>query len=115
MDWRTILVVSSSLAFLGYGVHCLRSESMHREFARYGLPHLRVLTGVLEILAGVGLLVGLYWPLALQISSGGLALLMGFALLARIRARDAVQLWLPAFALLLVNAYLLLDSMSSPR
>lgn len=84
---------------------------MRNEFARYGLAHLRVLTGVLEILGGAGLLVGLYWPLALQVSSGGLALLMLFALLARIRVRDSVHLWLPAFALLVVNAYILLDSL----
>jgi len=110
LELRTLLVVASSLSFLGYGVHCLRSESMRSEFARYGLAHLRVLTGALEVLAGIGLLVGLWWPLALQVSSAGLALLMLCALVARIRVRDAVPLWLPAFALLVLNVWILLDS-----
>lgn len=112
MELRTLLVVASSAAFLGYGGHCLRSDSMHDEFARYGLAHLRVLTGVLEILAGIGLLVGLWWPLALQVSSAGLALLMLCAIVARIRVRDAVPRWLPASALLVLNVWILLDSLN---
>ncbi len=83
---------------------------MRREFARYGLEQLRVLTGVLEILAGVGLLVGLWWPLALRVSSGGLALLMLFALLARLRVRDSIWSCLPAFILLVINVLILLHS-----
>ena len=111
MEPRTLLVVASSLAFLGYGLHCLVSASMKREFERYRLAHLRVLTGVLEVLAGTGLLVGLRWPLALQVSSGGLALLMLYALVARFRVRDALGLWIPAFALLVANAYLCVSSL----
>ena len=88
---------------------------MRREFARYGLDNLRVLTGVLEMLAGVGLLVGLWWPLALQVSSGGLALLMLFAIVARFRVRDSICVALPALTLLLANAYILLDSLDVLR
>lgn len=111
MELRTLLVVASSVAFLAYGVHCLRADSMRDEFVRYGLAHLRVLTAVLEILAGIGLLVGLWWPFALQVSSAGLALLMLCALIARMRVRDALPLWLPALSLLLVNVWILLDSL----
>jgi uncharacterized membrane protein YphA (DoxX/SURF4 family) len=111
LELRTLLVVANSAAFLVYGAHCLRSESMPGEFARYGLAHLRVLTGVLEVLAGIGLIVGLWWPLALRVSSAGLALLMLCALVARIRVRDTVQLWVPALTLLVVNAWILLDSL----
>jgi len=106
----TLLVIASSLAFVAYGAHCLRSESMRGEFARYGLENLRVLTGVLEILAGAGLLVGLWWPFALQFSSGGLALLMLFALLARIRVGDSIRASLPASVLLVINVLILLHS-----
>ena len=107
------MALGSSLAFLGYGVHCLVSPSMRLEFERYRLAHLRVLTGLLEILAGLGLIAGLRWPLALQLSSGGLALLMGFALAARLRVRDALPLWIPAAALLALNAYLCLSSLGA--
>lgn len=111
MDLRTFLVLGSSLAFIGYGAHCLTAEAMQREFERYGLAHLRALTGILEILGGAGLLVGLWWPLALRVSAGGLAALMVFALIARYRVNDAAILWIPAFALLLVNAFILISSL----
>jgi len=111
LELRTLLVVVDSAAFVLYGVHCLRSESMKREFARYGLAQLRVMTGVLEILAGIGLIVGLWWPFALRVSSAGLALLMLFALVARIRVRDSVLLWVPALTLLFVNAWIVMHSL----
>lgn len=115
MELRSVLIVANALAFLGYGAHCLHSESMRLEFERYGLAHLRLLTGGLELLAGVGLLVGLRWPLALQVSSGGLALLMLAALGARFRVGDSAWLWLPAAALMALNAYLCTDSLRGPN
>ncbi len=111
MDLRTLLVLGSALSFIGYGAHCLTAEAMRLEFERYGLAHLRALTGILEILGGVGLVVGLWWPLALRVSAGGLAALMVFALIARYRVNDALFLWLPAFALLLVNVFILVSSL----
>ncbi len=102
-----LLVALSSIAFVSYGVHCLVSPSMRAEFARFDLAHLRVLTGVLEIAAGVGLAVGLWWPPALRVSSGGLVLLMAAALVARWRVGDSFALSVPAIALLLLNAVIL--------
>lgn len=111
MDLRTVLVLGSSLSFLFYGVYCLTSQAMQGEFERYGLAHLRVLTGWLEICGGTGLIVGLWWPLALRFSAAGLSLLMLFALVARLRVRDPVWLWLPAIALLSINAFILMRSL----
>jgi len=50
------------VAFAIYGAQCLFSASMQAEFIRFGLERFRVLTGILEVLGGVGLLVGLKWP-----------------------------------------------------
>jgi uncharacterized membrane protein YphA (DoxX/SURF4 family) len=111
VKWTAALVVVSSVAFVGYGVHCLVSPAMRAEFERFGLPHLRVLTGVLEIVAGVGLVVGLWWPLALRLSAGGLALLMVAALAARWRVGDPWTEWLPALVLLVVNVAIVQRSM----
>ncbi len=84
---------------------------MEREFLRYGLPHLRVLTGFLEILGGAGLLIGLWWGPSLWVSSAGLSLLMLCGLITRISIGDPIRLWLPALLLLLLNAYLFVDSL----
>ena len=84
---------------------------MEREFLRYGLVRLRVLTGWLEILGGVGLVVGLSWTPSFLISSGGLSLLMLCGLFTRFRVGDPFHLWLPALLLMLLNVYLLVDSL----
>lgn len=111
MSFHTIAILVSSAVFLTYGGLCLSSLSMQSEFKRFGLERLRTLTGLLEVLGGVGLLVGLNWPLALRLSSGGLSLLMVAGLAVRIRIGDGLLLSLPAFALMILNAYILLKSL----
>lgn len=69
------------------------------------------MTGWLELLGGLGLILGLWWPTAFWISSGGLALLMLCGLLTRLRMRDRLPLLVPALLLLLLNTYLLIDSL----
>ena len=111
MSFHTIAILGSSAAFLTYGGLCLSALSMQSEFKRFGLERLRTLTGFLEVLGGVGLLVGLEWPLALWVSSGGLSLLMMAGLGVRIKIGDGLLLSLPALALLILNAYILLESL----
>jgi len=111
MSFYTMAILGSSLSFLIYGGLCLSSLSMQGEFKRFGLERLRILTGVLEVLAGVGLLVGLSWPPALWLSSGGLSLLMLAGLIVRIRIGDGWLECLPAFAFMILNAYILRESL----
>lgn len=109
MSLLSLLTVFSSAAFLGYGLLCVTSVSMEREFTRFGLAHLRVLTGSLEVLGGVGLLVGLSWPPALWLSSGGLALLMlcGVGVRVSVSVGDSLVQVVPALGLMLLNLYIL--------
>ena len=111
MNFNTIAILGSSVAFLTYGGLCLSSLSMQSEFKRFGLERLRTLTGLLEMLGGVGLLVGLKWPLALSLASGGLSLLMLAGLGVRLRIGDGLLLSFPALALMILNAYILLESL----
>lgn len=108
MTWFTLLVVGSGSAFIIYGLSCLWAPAMHREFERFGLAKYRVLTGILEVLGGVGLLGGFVWPPAWWIASGGLCLLMLCGVGVRLRLRDGVLATLPAFVLMLVNGYIFL-------
>lgn len=79
---------------------------MRREFERYGYPRYRKLVGALQLLGATGLLVGFYAPWAGQVGSGGLALLMLLGIGVRIKIKDTVLQTLPAFAYMLINAYL---------
>ena len=63
-----------------------------------------MLTAVLEILGGVGLLVGLKVPFILMISSGGLAILMLLGVAVRIKVEDNLWITLPALIFMLLNA-----------
>ncbi len=107
MTLLTLLTCASSIIFITYGIFCAGTPSMVADFQRFGLSNLRILTGVLEILGGVGLLGGLKWRPALVISSAGLGLLMLIAFGVRLKMRDSVALSTPSFALMLLNFYIL--------
>lgn len=94
-------------AFLGYGVTCLFSGHMVSEFERYGLARFRVLTGVLQLMAAAGLLIGLRLPMIGALAASGLALqmLLGFAV--RIKIQDGFWQSMPAFVFCLVSGWLL--------
>jgi hypothetical protein len=104
-----VLIIISSLSFLFYGAHCLKSDYMKLEFKRYGLEKFRTLTGVLEILGGLGLLIGLEYKFILQFSSLGLCLLMLSGLVVRIKIKDRFTQILPALILFLFNFYIFIN------
>ena len=110
MNAVTVLAAALGVTFVVYGALCLASPSMQAEFVRFGLARFRVLTGILEVLAGVGLLVGLKWPPALWLSSGGLAMLMLCGVIVRISVNDSLVDMLPALILMFANGYILLAS-----
>lgn len=82
---------------------------MKREFKRYRMERFRTLVGYLEFAGGTGLLIGLFYPGLIAISSSGLALLMLLGTIIRIRARDPWLEILPAIFLMLINAYISLS------
>ena len=84
-----------ALAFFVYGVSCLFSPHMRVEFRRYGLSQFRVMTGVLQVLAAIGLALGIAYPWIGGIAAGGVALQMACGLGVRIRIGDA---WHQCFA-----------------
>ncbi len=83
---------------------------MEIEFERYQLAPYRMLTGGLQIVASIGLLIGLIvgsparWLIV--VSAGGLATMMLFAVLVRVRVRDPLYAALPALIFLWLNAFI---------
>lgn len=103
-----ILILISSLSFLTYGISWFTSPFMKSEFKRFGLEKFGLLTAVLEIAGALGLLAGLMINSILLISSGGLALLMFFGVIARLRVKDSLWVSLPAWLYMGLNAIIFL-------
>jgi uncharacterized membrane protein YphA (DoxX/SURF4 family) len=93
-----LLVASlvSGLGFLIYGFQCLVSPFMKAEFERFQVPHYRVLTGILEILGGIGVITGHFVPLIGALAAAGLCILMAMGVVTRIRVKDSAFQCLPA-------------------
>jgi hypothetical protein len=106
MKLQQLLTLFSSVSFLFYGISYFYSAPIKNEFKRFGLEKFGVLTALLEILGAIGLLVGLVSTPILLISSAGLALLMFLGLIARARVKDSIWVSLPAFLLMILNAYI---------
>lgn len=83
---------------------------MKSEFKRFGLERIGLLTIVLELLGAAGLLFGLRYNPILVLSSGGLALLMFFGVLVRIKSKDSLFVSLPALLLMGLNLYIFIVS-----
>lgn len=104
MSLLTVLILISSLSFIGYGIAYFKSPEMKSEFKRFGLEKAGTLTVVLELLGAVGLLVGFKLQLILLISAGGLAILMFLGVIVRIKVNDSLWKSLPALFFFVLNA-----------
>lgn len=85
---------------------------MKKEFKRYGLSNFQTLTGSLEILGALGLLIGLKYKLVLMISSTGLSLLMLLGFGVRIKIKDSFVQSFPAFFYMFLNFYILYKTLT---
>ncbi|SDY51386.1 DoxX family protein [Hymenobacter psychrophilus] len=106
-----LLIWLSSLSFLGYGIGYFVSPKLQEEFKRFGLAKFGPLTGALEILGAVGLLLGLWVPLILLLASAGLTLLMLLGFGVRLKIKDGFWASLPSFLFMLLNAYIFYEAL----
>ena len=79
---------------------------MKQEFLRYRLGSQRMLVGVLQSFAGIGLLAGMIEPWMGMMAAGGLALMMLVAIIVRIQIKDTLLQTIPALFYLALNTYL---------
>jgi len=98
-----LLVLVSGISFIIYGSLLLISPQMRNEFNRFGLEKFATLTGALELLGGIGMLVGLKFGFILIISSGGLALLMLLGFGVRLKMKDGFWASFPSFFFMTLN------------
>ncbi len=108
-----VLALVSARSFLHYGFGSPSRPCLREEFARHGLPAIRIFVGVMELLGGAAILLGLaYAPLG-ALGAAGLSLLMVLGLVVRLRIHDAPRLMLPAASLGGLNAVLVVLLLSS--
>ena len=103
---RVALILFSASSFAVYGAACFLSDYLKQEFVRYRLGGERVLVGVLQMGASLGLLLGLEVPWIGRAAAAGLTLMMLLAVGVRIRIKDSLLQTLPALLYLFLNGWL---------
>ena len=88
-----IVQVVLGLLFVAIGSMTVAGRKMFVEnFQRFGYPQwFRVVTGALEVLGGLGLLIGIWIPWLAALASAGLTLVMLGAILTHLRIREPLQ------------------------
>jgi len=101
------LTLFSACSFLLFGIACFTTVQMKKEFTRYGLASYRNIVGALQLLGGLGLLLGLYDSTILQIAAAaGLSILMVLGFMVRLKIKDSVIQALPSLSYAILNAYI---------
>jgi uncharacterized membrane protein YphA (DoxX/SURF4 family) len=84
------------------------AQSLKDEFAVYGLPEWTFYAvGGLKVISGVLLIIGIWAPAVVRLPAAVVALLMVGALVMHAKAKDPVKKYLPALAVLLMSAAIL--------
>ncbi len=99
-----LFLVIGSMALVG-------KKELVEAFRHFGYPQwFRVVTGSLEVLGGLGLIIGIWVPWLAALASTGLALVMLGAILTHVRIREPLQkvalpLVMGALAILVAVSY----------
>ncbi len=105
MNIDKICILISSLSFFAYAISYFTSPHMKKEFKRFGLEKIGLLTIILQFMGAAGLIVGLKFNPILTISSLGLTLLMLSGLIVRIKLKDSIWISLPVIMIKLPHEY----------
>lgn len=107
-----ILQVILGLGFFMFGLMKFTSKQMVEGFNHFGLPQwFRIVTGVFEWIGALGMIAGIWFQQIAFISGIWLAIIMFFAIITHIRAKDPLlQNMMPAL-LLILSAFIALINM----
>ena len=111
MDLNILLVVFSALSFIFYGITSFFSKRMVSEYARWGYSNQRILLGCMQLLGGIGLLIGLTNSVLLSVASFLLTFMMITAVLVRIKIKDSLINMFPAVFYTCLNFIILYNSL----
>ena len=103
MEYSLAVILFTGISFVLYGINSFISKRMKKEFKRWGLSNKRKTIACCQLIAGVGLMVGLEWNTILILSSAFLGVMMLVAIGVRIKIKDDISDILPAFAYLVLS------------
>ena len=107
MNTLSYLTIFSGFSFLFFGAACFIAKKMKLEFERYGLASYRKTVGALQLLGGIGLLVGMAsFPILQLWAAAGLSILMLLGFLVRLKIKDTFLLAAPSLSYAVLNAYI---------
>ena len=112
MDLNLSILLFSAISFIFYGITSFFSKRMLSEYARWGYKNQRILLGCLQLLGGVGLLVGIINSTLLIIASFLLTFMMITAVFVRIKIRDNIIQMSPAIFYTVLNFIILYNSLT---
>ena len=112
MDLNLSILLFSAISFIFYGITSFFSKRMLSEYARWGYKNQRILLGCLQLLGGVGLLVGIINSTLLIVASFLLTFMMITAVFVRIKIRDNIIQMSPAILYTVLNFIILYNSLA---
>ena len=96
MDLNIVLLIFSAVSFIFYGITSFFSKRMVSEYARWGYSKHRILLGCMQLLGGIGLLIGITNSTLLSVASFLLTFMMITAVFVRIKIKDSLINMFPA-------------------
>jgi len=112
MDLNLSILLFSAISFVFYGITSFFSKRMLSEYARWGYKDYRILLGCLQILGGIGLVVGLVNSVLLSVASFLLTFMMITAVFVRIKIKDNIIQMSPAIFYTVLNFIILYNSLT---
>ncbi|WP_225901957.1 DoxX family protein [Zobellia barbeyronii] len=103
----TIFTFFSAFSFLFFGFGCFFIPQMKNEFIRYGLAKFRKVVGVLQLVGGLGLLLGYFYsPIVQAAAALSLSILMVLGFAVRLKIRDGIFQSAPSLLYAILNGYI---------
>ena len=112
MDLNLSILLFSAISFIFYGITSFFSKRMLSEYARWGYKNQRILLGCLQLLGGVGLILGIVNSTLLIIASFLLTFMMITAVFVRIKIKDNIVQMFPAIFYTVLNFIILYNSVA---
>ena len=87
---QNILIYFSAISFIFYSINSLYSKRLISEYNRWGYGKFRFLISYFQLLAGIGLIIGIYFSFLISIVSFLLFVMMLVAIFVRIKVKDDI-------------------------
>ena len=107
---QTFVIIFTAVSFIIYGYSSFVSRRMKSEYARWGYSDQRKIVGFLQLLGGLGLLIGIKIDILLILTSFCFILMMNMAIFIRIKIKDNITDILPAITYLFLSVMIFYNS-----